>query len=713
MARNAIQPSFDFFTGEERSPARQPLRETFRQSTATVARSDIANESLRAQLNTLQYELDSLKQEKELTALQQASEIRDAEQRAERDFKRAQAAETAAQQSAKKLDQLTRELSDIENRHTNDKIQLERRIRTLQDDNQSLREDLEDAESRLSSSEREHQHGLNDLEARHAALQASFEEAQRDLESKVSALQSTQQRLSQRESENGNLENEILRLKAQTGDSDTLAIIKRELSEQVAHIKRLESTNRDQSSELKQLRKTHKSVEIVQEEKRALEQKVRVMEDLRKELAEAQLQKQILEDEKRSWTSYLESEAAGREEMAFESPEDMAKAFVNERLERITLMEKLGALQPELTVRDANIKTLEDEKVQLRAEIEKLKEAGTSSSNAVPADAKARARLERQKNLAIKEVEYLRAQMKAFEAEENEFSPETSNQEENKRTQELETLIDQYRSEVETLSAEMKQLEGSAPVAVPTQTLKRPHPEESDERLGELRRKTRTLQDDLTALQTRYAAIETELKAKTSQLNALRESSRTRVLELRDNPTAQAEGIKMATLRTLKEENAALLEQLEGRPNGATKVVPISTLDHARLQMSELEATIAQRDKKQQRLKSIWSAKFLEFAEAVAATLGWKVVFQPNGRFKVTSILYPTSINKDGEEEENSILFDGEKGTMKVSGGTESVFANEIRPLIEFWVDGRKEIPCFLAACTLEFYDKTTRAAEI
>ncbi|KAH0366407.1 spindle assembly checkpoint component MAD1, partial [Aureobasidium melanogenum] len=713
MARNAIQPSFDFFTGEERSPPRQPLRETFRQSTATVARSDIANESLRAQLNTLQYELDSLKQEKELTALQQASEIRDAEQRAERDFKRAQAAETAAQQSSKKLDQLTRELSDIENRHTNDKIQLERKIRTLQDDNQSLREDLEDAESRLSSSEREHQHGLNDLEARHAALQASFEEAQRDLESKVSTLQSTQQRLSQRESENGNLENEILRLKAQTGDSDTLAIIKRELSEQVAHIKRLESTNRDQTSELKQLRKTHKSVEIVQEEKRALEQKVRAMEDLRKELAEAQLQKQILEDEKRSWTSYLESEAAGREEMAFESPEDMAKAFVNERLERITLMEKLGALQPELTVRDANIKTLEDEKVQLRAEIEKLKEAGTSSSNAVPADAKARARLERQKNLAIKEVEYLRAQMKAFEAEENEFSPETSNQEENKRIQELETLIDQYRSEVETLSAEMKQLESSAPVAAPTQSLKRPHPEESDERLGELRRKTRTLQDDLTALRTRYATTETELKAKTSQLNALRESSRTRVLELRDNPTAQAEGIKMATLRTLKEENAALLEQLEGRPNGATKVVPISTLDHARLQMSELEATIAQRDKKQQRLKSIWSAKFLEFAEAVAATLGWKVVFQPNGRFKVTSILYPTSINKDGEEEENSILFDGEKGTMKVSGGTESVFANEIRPLIEFWVDGRKEIPCFLAACTLEFYDKTTRAAEI
>ena len=88
-------------------------------------------------------------------------------------------------------------------------------------------------------------------------------------------------------------------------------------------------------------------------------------------------------------------------------------------------------------------------------------------------------------------------------------------------------------------------------------------------------------------------------------------------------------------------------------------------------------------------------------------------MFLPNGRFKVTSVLYPASINAEGEEEENSILFDGEKGTMKVSGGTESVFANEIRPLIEFWVDGRKEIPCFLAALTLEFYERTTRAGDM
>jgi mitotic spindle assembly checkpoint protein MAD1 len=82
----------------------------------------------------------------------------------------------------------------------------------------------------------------------------------------------------------------------------------------------------------------------------------------------------------------------------------------------------------------------------------------------------------------------------------------------------------------------------------------------------------------------------------------------------------------------------------------------------------------------------------------------------PNGRVKATSILYPSHIDSDGEEEENSITFDGENGTMKVSGGPNSVFAGEIRQAVEFWVEGKKEIPCFLAALTLEFYERTTRA---
>jgi mitotic spindle assembly checkpoint protein MAD1 len=48
---------------------------------------------------------------------------------------------------------------------------------------------------------------------------------------------------------------------------------------------------------------------------------------------------------------------------------------------------------------------------------------------------------------------------------------------------------------------------------------------------------------------------------------------------------------------------------------------------------------------------------------------------------------------------------------MKISGGPNSMFALEIKSLIKFWVEEQKDIPCFLAAMTLEFYDRTTKAA--
>lgn len=707
MAR-ANQPTYDFLSGGDMAPPppRQSLRETIKQS--TTSRADVATEDLRAQLRTVQYELDSMKQERELQELHQQQELREAHNRAEADYKRAVAAESASSDATKKAEALTRDYQEVQDRAANEKLQLEKKIRSLQDDNRSLRDDLEEAKADLESQQRQGKHDFGELEQKHAALQASVEGIQQDLTGRVTALQSAQQKLVRKEAEVGQLENEVLQLKAQSGDSDTLAVIKKELTEQVAYVKKLEIMNRDQTAEIKQLRKVQKSIEVVEEEKHALEAKVRMMEDLRRELAEAQLQKQILQDEKEGWASYLENEAPGEEDLRYDTPEDMAKALLKERLERLELLDKLGNVQPELTVRDENIRVLEDEKAGLLAELGKARETSANGQGASLTDAKAKARLERQKNLLMKEVEYLRAQMKTFEAEEAEFAPEKIDEERAKRTHELQDLIEQYRSEVEALREELSKVETQPVVQSPRKRPREEDDEGSNERLGEMRRKTRTLQNDLEKLHSQNQLLEAELKASTSQLTKLKQSSRTRVLELRNNPTADAEAIKLSTLKTLRDENAALLSQLEGR-NGGTKVVPISTLENIRLQLSELQAEKAKMEKKDLRLKQIWTAKSLEFREAVCSILGWRLDFMPNGRVKATSILYPTSwIN--GEEEENSIVFDGENGTMKISGGPKSAFAGELKGNIDFWVEGRKEIPCFLAACTLEFYERSTRA---
>jgi mitotic spindle assembly checkpoint protein MAD1 len=708
MAR-ANQPTWDFITGGEPSPqARLQVRDVPKQP-ATVSRLDINTEEIRAQLRAAQYELDSLKQERELHELQQQRDLRDLQSRAENDFRRAQAADAASEAVKRKLETLGREMQEIRDRAENEKLAFEKKSRDLKDDAQMLREELEEANSMLASHERQTKHTSQELEQRHAALQASVEDIQQDLSGKVFALQTAQQKLKECEQEKGLLENEVLRLKAQTGDTETLAVIKKELTEQVTYIRKIEVINREQGAEIKLLRKQQKSVDVLEEEKRALETKLSLVDNLRKELNEAQLQRRILQDEKLEWTSFLEAQATGSGEFDFTTPEQMAKAFMQERLERLTLIDKIGTMQPEMTIKDETIQALQSERDQLRSEVEKLKE-GSLSSPAVPtSDSKARLRLERQKNLVTKEVEYLRAQLKNQEAEDAEFTPEQVDEKQAQRIQELESMVGAYQKEVQSLQAEFAALE-TAP-APPAALAKRGREDDAneDERLGELRRKCRILQDEMEALQNRNKVLKAEAKASASQVKALKESSKTRVLELRNNPTAEAEAIKLATIRTLREENAGLLAQLEGRADSTLRVVPVSTLENLRGQMAEVELQRAQNEKKTLRLKQIWSAKSLEFREAVCSILGWRLDFMPNGRVQATSELYPTSFC-DGEQQQNSIIFDGEKGTMKISGGPQSIFAKEIKSLIEFWVDGRKEIPCFLAACTLEFYDRSTRA---
>jgi inorganic pyrophosphatase len=265
------------------------------------------------------------------------------------------------------------------------------------------------------------------------------------------------------------------------------------------------------------------------------------------------------------------------------------------------------------------------------------------------------------------------------------------------RIKELEDLVDQYRKEIEALQKEFKSLEKPTAAAGQKRALEA---DDNDERLGELRRKNRQLQDDFTALSKKQKLVEAEYKAQHSQLKKLKETSRTRVLELKSNPTADAEALKLSTVRNLREANSQLLAQLDNATTPPS-TVPLATLDAIRDELEELRTQLASSTKKIARLKQIWTAKSLEFREAVASILGWKLDFMPNGRVKVTSMFKPA--DDDGE---NSIVFDGENGTMKVSGGEQSVFAGEIRDQIVYWVEGRKEIPCFLAALTMEFWER-------
>ncbi|KFY96708.1 hypothetical protein V498_02534 [Pseudogymnoascus sp. VKM F-4517 (FW-2822)] len=714
MRASTTQPSYDFLTGPEamkegegfsRPPsrggrARTPSNENLRGSTTNLpihsATAQELNE-LKAEVKALKYKISSSAQEEELASLRREAELREVRRKGEEDFRKMQTAEGERKKAVRTLEEMKAEVERKRDAEIGDTGRLEKRARDAEEGRRVAEEEVEELRTEAEERVRGLERRLADEQSRTSTLQRTVQEVQQDSEAKDVAMQEVQQILQKKDAEIGALEAEVLRLKAQTGDVDTLDIIKRELSEQVTHIRTLEASNREQARELKHLRMLHKSVEVVEEEKRQLQRKVGQMEDLEQELGEARLQRQRLEDERLAWTAYLESQDGAVE---FESPEALARALVQERLEAATQLEKLGRLEPALSERDDIIKALEGEKAALASQLDKANKEGGGG------DVKARQRLERQRTLALKEVEYLRAQLSALDSEESTMELASYDAAKAQRITSLEEMVAAYSTEVATLHAEI----ASVPV---TTSLKRTRDEAPDEqeRLGSLTRKNRKLQDELSTAQSAAQKLTKELSVTKERLTAATAHKQTRVLELRDNPTANAEAIKMSTLNSLKEENAALVAQLLAGPTttrsaASSKTVPLATLESAQRECRELEAQAASSRKAMARLKQVWGAKTAEFREGIASLLGWRVEFMPNGKMRVSSIFYPGT-----EDEERSIVFDGEAGTMKVSGGARSAFAGKIAESVKFWVRERGEIPCLLAALTLEFYEEGTRGA--
>ncbi|RDI81838.1 hypothetical protein Vi05172_g8293 [Venturia inaequalis] len=715
MATARNQPTFNFLTGEEvpnvsRTPElsksrMRPSHSDYREHQPLP--QGLPTEDLHARIRTLEYEVATLKQEKEVASIQHDQDIRELQTRAESDHKRSVKFEGENTATKNRYNLLSKESQDKQAQLTNEKLDLERRLRTVTGQKSTLEEERDEALEQLSNLERESERNMNELESRHQTLQTSFDQLRAEFETQSSSLQNAQRKLVQREAEVQELDSEVSKLKSRGGDAET-EIIKRQLSEQVTQNKRLDRTNKSQLAELTESRKLQKSVEIVEEEKRALESKVRMMDSIQTELAQAELRAQVLDEEKCAWMAFLENQGESSE-VQFDSPEDMARAFVQQQIENASLVERLGAVQPDLMSKDETIRELEELRLKLQAELQEAKTSLVATS-----DTKAKSRLERQKTLAVKETEYLRAQLKAMDDEEKEFHPERYAEETAKKIQGLQDLVDEYRREVDTMHAALTALEKekeTSPPSTPLPSRKRGLEDPVDERQGELLRKNRKLQNDFTQLRTKYDVLKNEARVQSKQIESLKTStSRARILELRDNPTATANAIKQSTLTALQAENETLQAQLAGKlPTSGLEdeyLVPRASLQTLNLKLTSLNTTLATKEKFQTRLRAIFSAKAHEFREAVFSLLGWKLEFQPNGRVKATSMFHPGTVNEEEGEEGNFIVFDGENATMKVSGGTDSAFAREIRGLIDFWVDGRGQVPCFLAAMTLEFYDR-------
>ncbi|KAK9248762.1 spindle assembly checkpoint component Mad1 [Lipomyces tetrasporus] len=661
------------------------------QDTSNNDKSTTTVDGLRAENHALKYELSNLKDEREREKLRFETTIRELELKITDEGKRADALESDQQFLFDKHKEATAELTKLKDEWPAEKSAFEKRIRSLQHDLAEIRDAHDEASSTLRTAESAIKRQENEFKVKERTLTNAMQDLQEQFANVSTALHRKVLELNERNEIVEKLSTENKSLLAKAGDLHLLDTLQRQLSEQIAKSRSLESKLHVMTPELNQLRDEHKKFKFVAEEKTLLEARLKLMEDLRRQVADAELEVATLREARARWTAFFD------ETDSFKSPEDALMALSQERSEKIALLDKVGRLEAELAARTQGMQVDEEDMRKVEKRVQELRDALDKTT-------KLMARVERQKNLAIKETEFLRDQLKTYDSEETMYMQGNYDKQKAGRIEKLESILEDSKKEIAKLTDELKQAEKSntgQAVNVRKHTLDN----DDDDRMGELLRRNRKLQDECTALINKEELARKEIAVLEKRIAALEQAKKAqvRVLELRDNPAAKDKIVKKKMLDVLQKENNSLLAQLDGRREDIGQVVGVNTLDRLKLEIKEMETLVEEKEKRMKRLKEIWSAKSMEFREAVYSLLGYKLDFLPNNKVRATSMF--------AASDEESFTFDPELGTMKLSGRADSPFAQECSNLIQFWVQERREIPCFLAALNLELYDKTTKAA--
>lgn len=202
-----------------------------------------AIEALKAEISELRYNANSTAATAEIKKIEQDSELRKAEQRAEADYKKKLDAEGERNAAFRQLTQLQDELHELRAKHEEDKAELEKRARAAEDQARLLREQLDDLQTAKDEGARLQDKKIADLDARIQKDSNTIAELQETVQSRDEALELVKNQLDEKDTKTSDLEAQVIRLKAHTGDAETMSVIRRELTQQVAYIRELEANS--------------------------------------------------------------------------------------------------------------------------------------------------------------------------------------------------------------------------------------------------------------------------------------------------------------------------------------------------------------------------------------------------------------------------------------------------------------------------------------
>ncbi|KZV66505.1 MAD-domain-containing protein [Peniophora sp. CONT] len=489
-------------------------------------------------------------------------------------------------------------------------------------------------------------------------------------------------------------------------ESETMSwgVLRSELTQLAEHNRAVEGQNARMAAELALLRDRKANVEVLKEEKRGLEARLRGMDELREKVVQLEGELDAARRERKEWHG-----RATQLDSPGQTPVSVSQSLADLRLKYARLLEEHGANVALLRQRDVELATRGSDELKMQALIEEYQERERRSAESI-------AQLSQSKLLAEREVDFLQKYNASFTAEAT-VHDVVMDEAQGQRIADLEELVQNYKQRVAELEAEDRRPAAAGPS---TPSVKALHDQLLKEQQTVLDARTE-LKESQTANEKYLESID-KLEQELFELRGEIGGGRhvppgIRVLSFRDNPAQQWTDLRQEVMDRLKGENEALLRRLheleeQGVRSSSAEppadLVPRQSLEVAMKDKTDMEDALKQKEKRLLRLQQVFTAKSAEFRDAIASIMGVKLAFYPNGQVRVTSqydlnasfVFQPTSRTGDGGGARMQLIAQGEGGPQ------------ELPQLMRNWVEMEQCIPCFLASVTLECYDKWKRERE-
>ncbi|CCK70879.1 coiled-coil domain-containing protein MAD1 KNAG_0F02120 [Huiozyma naganishii CBS 8797] len=488
---------------------------------------------------------------------------------------------------------------------------------------------------------------------------------------------------------------DLQRLNAQYGQmkmtdlEDEMTTVNQMLQDQVKYTMELEKTNLEQADELKKLRAHAPSDNSGKRTDYEVNNESSEYQALKKEHEDLQLEMLSLKSKLSSWEVYMEKDTNLNSSLpANGSPEEIIHDWKVTKQENTALIDE----NSKLTLAMSNFKLLNEELAMERNQLLRLNK--DYESNIINMK-RLNHELEQQNVLFKEECKILRKQMDDF-TNLSSTNGNGNNQGVTQDTQKkLENLIDDYKNKTDDLTNELQKVNNELLQATEeeqNQVKKRKRSIGSGDNLNYYSKRINELQLEvgkLTRDLNKYRNLNKLLDDKLKRLITLKEK-KIRILQLRDNPLSRDQFIKKEQLQLLKQEKVDLLEQLQSS-NPNLQTLPISVYQTLEFDFKQREKEILRTNKKFLRLKEIFNKKSLEFIDVVNSILGFRLEFQQNNKVKIYSCFQPDA----------HLVVDLVKNTL-----VSNISLDNWESLMSLWVVERGQVPCFLAAITLQLWEK-------